>query len=242
MQIAAEGPPAIAFRPTGATKLLRDLPAPVQESVASVPNSLTSGWEAQGSLPRGELPLEQDLIDCRCLLISRTCSLLPVCAGTRPRTRTHTEPPLLPQSPKHSLGDGSRTTSRYALRSTVPRRTFLFAALLRESRHAQRRERSRARTAPATAVGAPRWPQASAWEAGRPQRGARGRLPLLDVSRTGHPIHRKSEVANPSGSLIARRIQLHPDTRPPAGTSVRVPLITPWGSSVARATKLLGTA
>jgi len=114
LQIAAEGLPAIAFRPTGATKLLRDLPAPVQESVASVPNSLTSGWEAQGSLPRGELPLEQDLIDCRCLLISRTCSLLPVCAGTRPRTRTHTEPPLLPQSAKHSLGDGSRTTSRYA--------------------------------------------------------------------------------------------------------------------------------
>src|SRR6187431_3537510 len=39
---------------------------------------------AQGSLPRGELLLGQDLIDCRCLLIFRTCSLLPVCAGAPP--------------------------------------------------------------------------------------------------------------------------------------------------------------
>ena len=44
----------------------------------------------------------------------------------------------------------------------------------------------------ATAVGAPRWPQASAWVAGRPQRGARGRPPFLDVPGTGHPLHKKS--------------------------------------------------
>jgi hypothetical protein len=35
-------------------------------------------------------------------------------------------------------------------------------------------------------VGAPRWPKASAWAAGRPQRGARGRTSHSDVPRTGH--------------------------------------------------------
>src|SRR6187431_3147829 len=74
---------------------------------------------AQGSLPRGELLLGQELIDCRCLLIFRTCSLLPVLTGDY-RTRSRLTPH---RSPKHSLGCGSRTTYRHAPRSTFPHRT-----------------------------------------------------------------------------------------------------------------------
>jgi len=119
------------------------------------------------------------------------------------RTRSRLTPH---QSPKHSLGCGPRTTRRPAPPSTFPRRTapdFPFAALLRESRDSHLRA-PRTRTVLRTAVGAPRWPQASAWEAGRPQRGARGRPPRLDVSRTGQPIHQTAEVANLAGPLNER--------------------------------------
>ena len=44
------------------------------------------------------------------------------------------------------------------------------------------------RSTSASTLGAPRWPEASAWEAGRPQRAARGRPPCLVASRAGHPI------------------------------------------------------
>src|SRR5262245_38498805 len=43
------------------------------------------------------------------------------------------------------------------------------------------------RTPPPTIVGAPRWPKANAWVAGRPQREARGRPPRLAAPRAGHP-------------------------------------------------------
>jgi hypothetical protein len=120
-----------------------------------------------------------------------------------PRNRTHTQPDHTSPVAQTSLSCGPRTTCRHTPARTSPRRTApsvslcssLSHASARERRNSQRRARSRTRTMSHATVGAPRWPKASAWAAGRPQRGARGRPPRLDASRAGHPIPRRNGSA-----------------------------------------------
>jgi hypothetical protein len=55
--------------------------------------------------------------------------------------------------------------------------------------------RSRVREATA-ALGAPRWPKASAWEAGRAERGARARPPHFAAARAGQPKSQENLALN----------------------------------------------
>jgi len=103
-----------------------------------------------------------------------TPSVSPLCAGKR-RTRSRTSG-LGNRAASNSsnfralLADTARTATRCSPGSRA-----------RENRRSQRQERSRIRTKPHPLVGAPRWPQASAWAAGRPQHGGRGR-PRASIS------------------------------------------------------------
>ena len=95
-----------------------------------------------------------------------------------PRNRTHTQPestsPVSKTCPQLRPQNHMPPRLHFDVPMSYRARLVPFAALSRASKAAlQRRERSR--TTPSAAVGAPRWPKASAWEAGRPQRGARGR-------------------------------------------------------------------
>jgi hypothetical protein len=112
---------------------------------------------------------------------------------TRSRQRPH-------QSLQNSLGDGPRTTCRPHFTLNVPtsyRAPDVLSLLRARSRYSRRRKYSRTRSMSPSVVGAPRWPKASAWEAGRPQRGARGRPPCLRRLTRGAPP-----------SKMARRLEI----------------------------------
>jgi len=61
-------------------------------------------------------------------------------------------------------------------------------------------------------VGAPRWPEASAWEAGRPQREARGRPPIRDGTRAGHPDRQRSKTGHVSVEAVSGHRDCAPAT------------------------------
>ena len=84
----------------------------------------------------------------------------------------HTEPQITSPVTQTLPRRGPSTTCCRATNSKLPRRAALQRAVFCrpfDIRRSQRQERSSTRKSP-PAVGAPRWPQASAWEARRPQR------------------------------------------------------------------------
>ena len=82
-----------------------------------------------------------------------------VAARTRPVAQTFPRLRLQNHVPLHAALD---------VPSSCRASHLLLAALSHESRHSQRRARLPTRTVPPTAVGAPRWPQASAWASRAP--------------------------------------------------------------------------
>ena len=117
------------------------------------------------------------------------------------RTRSRiTADPLLERSP--AAAPEPPAVTRYA--RTFPRRTFLFAVLFAKAatlnvERAHALEQCRPLPLAHRAGRRPALGQPGARSAEREDA-----HPRLDVSRTGHPIHRKSEVANPSGPLTER--------------------------------------
>src|SRR6188768_2133793 len=87
-----------------------------------------------------------------------------------PSTRTHTQPLATLQQSKHSLGCGPTTGCRHPPTFDVAMayRARTFSLQLPREASARRRDRSRTRTLFPEIVGAPRWPEASAWASPAP--------------------------------------------------------------------------
>jgi len=159
---------------------------------------MISNTTEQGSLPR-----QRRTSSWTSLPLAPPYPSLPSNAESTPRsfhearrTRTHTAAP--------HTSPVTRTFSPRRFQNQLPPRAALNASLPRFARSrprplavAPRRvsfgvledattDVESALTVPPDVVGAPRWPSASAWVAGRPQRKARGRPPHLDWPRAGH--------------------------------------------------------
>jgi len=151
-----------------------------------------------------------------------------------PARPPHTEPQITSPVTQTLPRRGPSTTCCRATNSKLPRRAGLQRALFCrpfDIRRSQRQERSRTRKSP-PAVGAPRRPQASAWEARRPQReDGRRESNYIFGSEKALWLDSAETRSKSSSRSSSRRVIMPPRRAPdqPARSSANLPLVRSHG-------------